>query len=177
MDPFGEFSALSTFFLSGAGRTSHDLDQVHLFQHGGGSLAAVKNWEVRSSNKSTHDATAIARSCSVVLLFFLVHGISEVRPQIKYYGLEFNLSVISDIAVHALNRKSAEYANQRLFLAGASPMLVLTREYLRAGQGARCTPDRTIDLFPNRARGQFPAYNNDLEPLSRCSRAEKTEHP
>lgn len=109
----------------------------------------------------------MARSCSVVLLFFLVHGVSEVRPQIKVlYGLEFNLSVISDIAVHALNRKfhrMRESTRRRLFLAGAFPMLVLTREYFRPRQ-EQGAPDRTIVLFPNRARGQFPAYNNGLGP-------------
>lgn len=42
--------------------------------------------------------------------------------------------------------------------------------------GARCTPDRTIDLFPNVARGQFPAYNNDLEPYLDVLEQRK-EHP
>lgn len=132
--------------------TSHDLDRVHLFQHGGGSLATVKNWEVRSAGKSTHDAIAMARNCSVVLLFFLVHGVSEVRPQIKVlYGLEFNLSVISDIAVHALNRKfhrMRESTRRRLFLAGAFPMLVLTREYFRPRQEQGAHQIGRLSYFP-----------------------------
>lgn len=96
----------------------------------------------------------------------MVCGIFEVRPQIKVlYGLEFNLSVISDdIAVHAPIRKFAGCVHPPVpcrRIPDASADLGIPPP--TTGE-ARCTPARTIDLFPNRARGQFPAYNNDVEP-------------